>query len=96
MTTMTPGEIFLAGMVARALLALMVAVAVWIRPKPRRRGIDEQMQRALDESYQAGRVRGREEATRPLPPRATQVLRVVPRGRGGWIGTTAQGGKEPA
>jgi|GEM_PF-4408500 len=93
---MTHGETFLMGMIIGVILCGMIAVAFAARPRRRRR-CDPDFTRQLDESYQAGRQRGREESISGLTPRPRQqVLTVVRRDGRGWIGTTAQGGKESA
>jgi hypothetical protein len=85
---MTTGEIFLAGLVTGVLLATMVVIAVWQRPRPpRRRRLDGDAERgwmrAVDAAYDAGRQNG-------LALRAPErpALRIVRRDEKGWLGTT--------
>ena len=89
---MMNGDIFLAGMITGVLLCAMISVAFGFAPrrKVRRRGGDESWVRAIDDAYDAGRQRGREESISGLTPRPRQqVLTMVRRTDRGWMGTTA-------
>ena len=82
-------DLFLGGMVTGALLCLAIVVGFCLRPrvKRRRRGGDgDGLRRAVNEAYDAGRARGREEMLGRLVPRPK--MEVVSRGERGWIGTT--------
>jgi hypothetical protein len=83
-------------MISGVLLATMVAVGVWLKPRPpRARRIageaERSWMRAVDAAYERGRQDGLERVERPH-----QVLRIVRRDERGWMGTTrAQGGTTP-
>ena len=83
-------DLFLGGMVTGAVLCLAIVVGFYLQPRVgrrRRRGGDgEGMRRAVNEAYDAGRARGREEALGRLVPRPRMEVRS--RANGGWIGTT--------
>jgi len=89
-TIYSNGELFLAGMVTGVLLCLALALAMWIKPKVesgaetrrRRSGERAAWQRMVDEAYDAGRSRGREDLL-PKP-----VMRIERVGVKGWRGTT--------
>jgi hypothetical protein len=85
---MTMMDYFLSGVVTGALLASMVVVAVWLRPKPpRRRRMDGATERSWMRAVDAAYERGRQDAV----GRAVEVkpvLRIVRRDERGWLGTT--------
>jgi len=93
MNIYSDSEIFLAGMVVGALLCSAVVVAFVLRPmRPRRRrggGDAGSVRRAIDEAYDAGRARGREEGLGRITPRP--MMRVSSRPDGGWVGRVEGG-----
>jgi hypothetical protein len=93
MNIYSDSELFLGGMVTGAVLCLAIVLAFVLRPmRPRRRrggGDAGSVRRAIDEAYDAGRARGREEGLGRITPRP--MMRVVSRGDGGWVGRVEGG-----
>jgi hypothetical protein len=91
---MTMTDSFLSGLATGVLLATMVAVAVWLRPRPpRRRRMDGEAERSWMRAVDAAYERGRQDAIGRNAP-AHSGLRILRRDERGWLGTTRAPGPD--
>lgn len=88
---MTHGETLLCGILVGVLLTIMIVVAFAVQPRRRLKPLgdgERRWMRAVDAAYDQGRADALELGVRRRP----QMLKIVSRGEGGFIGTTRADG----